>query len=434
MSTTEEIRKGFYLGKEGEWIPDGWDSIKLGDISTVDNGGTPSTKNITYWSNEIPWITPRDLTGYRKRFISKGGRSISQIGLENSSAKLLPKNTILFSSRAPIGYTAIAQKELTTNQGFKNIICCEKSAYFKYIYYLMKYSASRIEKLSSGSTFSEASASLIKSFQIILPPLAEQKSIAAVLGSLDDKIELLRDQNETLETLAQTLFKRWFIDFNFPDKNGNPYKDNGGKMTPSELGEIPEGWLEIELGEIVSVKRGGSPRPIKDFITTGDGLRWLKISDASATDSPFIHQIKEKIIKEGLRKTTHLEKGKLVLSNSATPGIPKFLAVDSCIHDGWLHFPNIGHLTQEYLYLLFLKIRPELIQQGNGSVFTNLKTDILKQHIVTIPQKNNVNIYLLKSFSHFFDKIESNTQQIQTLTNLRNTLLPKLMKGEIRLK
>jgi len=267
-----------------------------------------------------------------------------------------------------------------------------------------------------------------------LPLLSEQKAIVAVLSSLDDKIELLREQNETLEALAQTLFKRWFIDFNFPDKNGNPYKDSGGTMIPSELGEIPEGWVEVELGDVVTVKRGGSPRPIKDFITTGEGLRWLKISDATATKSPYIHKIKEKIIKEGLRKTTHLESGKLILSNSATPGIPKFIAVDTCIHDGWLHFPETGHLTQEYLYLLFLKIRPELLQQGNGSVFKNLKTDILKQHIIHIPSKSSDHGYLLHGFESQFHKINTNSQQIQSLTQLRDILLPKLMKGELRIK
>ncbi len=204
-------------------------------------------------------------------------------------------------------------------------------------------------------------------------------------------------------------------------------------MVASELGEIPEGWLETELGQIVTVKRGGSPRPIKDFVTTGNGLRWLKISDASATNSPYIYKIAEKIILEGLSKTTHLNAGRLVLSNSATPGIPKFLAVDSCIHDGWLHFPELGHLSQEYLYLLFLRIRPELLRQGNGSVFTNLKTDILKQHVIIVPKQGHIHEHLLHGFSKFFRKIKANTEQIQTLTKIRDTLLPKLMKGEIRI-
>src|SRR5690606_26858988 len=97
----------------------------LGEVTSVQSGGTPSTKNKNYWGNDIPWITPKDLSGYESVFIEKGERSISKLGLDNSSAKLLPLNTILFSSRAPIGYVVIAKNEITTNQGFKNIICDE---------------------------------------------------------------------------------------------------------------------------------------------------------------------------------------------------------------------------------------------------------------------------------------------------------------------
>jgi type I restriction enzyme, S subunit len=146
-------------------IQEGWVETTIGKVTVVESGGTPSTKNSSYWGDEIPWITPRDLSSFKDVFIEKGERSISIEGLENSSAKLLPKNTILFSSRAPIGYVVIAQNEAATNQGFKNLICDEVNSHFKYFYYLMKYKADFIERLSSGSTFSEASGTLIKSIE-----------------------------------------------------------------------------------------------------------------------------------------------------------------------------------------------------------------------------------------------------------------------------
>ena len=146
-------------------IPEGWVETSIGNVTVVESGGTPSTKNSLYWSDEIPWITPRDLSSFKGVFIEKGERSISIEGLDNSSAKLLPKNTILFSSRAPIGYVVIAKNETATNQGFKNLICDEVNSHFKYFYYLMKHKADLIERLSSGSTFSEASGSLIKSIE-----------------------------------------------------------------------------------------------------------------------------------------------------------------------------------------------------------------------------------------------------------------------------
>ena len=172
---------------------------------------------------------------------------------------------------------------------------------------------------------------------------------------------------------------------------------------------MPEGWKVDTIGSLIDIKRGGSPRPIQDFISES-GYRWLKISDATATDSPYIFRIKECIIKEGLNKTVLKKAGDLVLSNSATPGIPKFLAVDTCIHDGWLHFPS-SKVSNEYLYLLFLSIRPKLVQQGSGSVFTNLKTDILRQYEIVIPDEKTFKEFD-KLIKPIFERIYSNSSQI----------------------
>lgn len=244
-----------------------------------------------------------------------------------------------------------------------------------------------------------------KEVDISLPPLPEQTAIAEVLSSLDDKIDLLHRQNKTLEQLAETLFRQWFVE------------------------EAEESWEREPLGKYVTIKRGGSPRPIHDYISE-TGLNWLKISDVTSVDSPFIFEIKEKIKEEGLNKTTFLNKGSLVLSNSATPGIPKILDVDSCIHDGWLHFPQ-SKFSKEFLYLLFKHIRPELLQMGNGSIFTNLKTDILKEYVLAIPDENALTEFD-EQVKTIFEKLYSNTTQIRTVTQLRDTLLPKLMSGEVR--
>lgn len=232
-------------------LPNQWQEVKLGEIVTIVNGGTPSTKNISYWGNQISWITPKDLSSFEDRFIYKGEKSISNIGLENSSAKLLPKNTVLFSSRAPIGYIAIAGQELSTNQGFKNIICDEQNTHFIFMYYWLKQNAQYIEKLSSGSTFSEASTSLMKSLKIKLPTnIEEQKAIANILSSFDKKIELLKEENNTLETIAGTIFKEWFIEFNFPNSTE--------EMIDSEVGLIPKGWRVFKLEELVNTVNGYS--------------------------------------------------------------------------------------------------------------------------------------------------------------------------------
>jgi len=276
----------------------------------------------------------------------------------------------------------------------------------KFLYYFLKNLD--LNQYAGGSSHPLVTQTLLNSLEFkVCINHKEQKAIASVLSSLDDKIDLLNQQNQTLEALAETLFRQWFIE------------------------EAKEDWEEIKFGDVVTVKRGGSPRPIQDYLSDS-GYRWLKISDATKENSPFIFDIKEHIKVEGLNKTTYLEAGKLVLSNSATPGLPKILQVDTCIHDGWLHFPK-SKFSNEFLYLFFKKIRPELENMGNGSIFTNLKTDILKEFELRLPDDQ-----ILQKFDviikDYFDKILSNQKQIQTLTKLRDTLLPKLMSGEVRVK
>ena len=193
---------------------------------------------------------------------------------------------------------------------------------------------------------------------------------------------------------------------------------------------IPEGWRVVNLQDCVTIKRGGSPRPIQDYLSD-NGFKWLKISDATSCNSPFIYLIKEYIKESGLSKTIKLSAGSLVLSNSATPGIPKILGVESCIHDGWLYFPQ-SELSKYYLYLLFIEERDYLISQGNGSVFTNLKTEIIKNLEIVLPDKFVISKFdeVVKSL---FDKIDYLTKEIISLSQLRDTLLPKLMSGEIKL-
>lgn len=312
---------------------------------------------------------------------------------------------------------------------------------------------------SKGTKMPRGDKEAMKIYPLSLPPLSEQKAIAHILGSLDDKIELNRQMNETLEAMAQALFKSWFVDFDpvidnalaagnaIPDelleraeqRQAIEKKDNSDiqNLFPNafefteEMGWIPKGWGVSKLGEYIEVKRGGSPRPIHDYLVP-KGLPWVKISDATASNSRFLVETKQFIKPEGLNKTTLLKKGSLILSNSATPGLPKFLDLDACIHDGWLHFPKKKIFTDNYLYQLFLVVRQELLMQGNGSVFTNLKTDILKNHMVVVPNIDVLN-YFDNWINSFHNKIHAVQIDVDNLSRIRDTLLPKLMSGELRI-
>lgn len=384
-------------------IPAGWEETTLGErAEAMFSWGTPSTSREEYYSWEIPWVRTQEVNF---NYINKTEVNITELGLKNSSAKWIKKNTVIiamyWNSAWRVAYSNI---DATTNQA-----CCNffgnKSCDNKFVFFNLMNRYKEILWMANWAAQQNLSVTVLKQLPIHLPPLPEQQVIAAVLSSFDDKIELLRAENQTLEQMGQELFKERF-----------------GKSPNIKV------WM---LGDWVDVKRGSSPRPIQDYISE-KGYKWLKISDASAVDSPFIFDIKECIREEGLNKTILLKSGTLVLSNSATPGIPKILAVDSCIHDGWLHFPK-SRFSNEFLYLLFKEIRPKLIQQGSGSVFTNLKTDILKKYEIPIPDQETLSKFDLV-IKPLFNKIRANSEQIQTLSATRDQLLPKLMSGEVRVE
>lgn len=389
---------------------DKWIKVKISDLGQVVGGATPSTKKDEYYNGDIAWITPKDLSDFKCRYISRGERNITKAGMDSCSTQLLPKNTVLFSSRAPIGYVAIAENEMCTNQGFKSVIPNENIDCL-FLYYLLKFNKDKIEAMGSGTTFKEVSGSTMRNIEVTIPESKKvQVRIAAILDAIDSKIENNIKINNDLEQQAMALFKSWFIDYELFD------------------GQVPTTWKYGVLGDFVEIKRGGSPRPIQNFLSDS-GLHWLKISDATGISSPFINEIKEYIIEEGLKKTVFLKAGSLVLSNSATPGLPKILDIDTCIHDGWLYFPS-SKFSNEYLYLYFKHIRDNLVALGNGSVFTNLKTDILKNYPTSLPTDEVLNEFdeIIKPI---FSMILSKTRESKRLTEIRDTLLPRLMSGEL---
>jgi type I restriction enzyme S subunit len=177
-----------------------WKQYTLADLGKIVGGSTPSTKQSSYYNGDIPWITPKDLSTNRGRFISSGERSITITGLNSCSTNLVPPNSILFSSRAPIGYIAIAENDLCTNQGIKCFVPHNEINPL-FLYYLLLYNSKKIENLGTGTTFKEVSGNVLKQFKVTIPiNLSEQKAISQFLGSFDDKIENNKKINHNLSS------------------------------------------------------------------------------------------------------------------------------------------------------------------------------------------------------------------------------------------
>lgn len=197
-------------------IPNHWKWVTLDDIGIVVSGGTPSTKEPEFWNGDIPWITPADLSGYEEVFVSKGSRNISQVGLDYSSACLLPENSVVFSSRAPIGYVAITKNELATNQGFKNLILPSSSVNPKYVYYYLKTVKELAENMSSGTTFLELSATKFKQIPFPLASIEEQnriiERIEELFSQLDKSIENIDNTLKLIELQEKNILHKTFKD------------------------------------------------------------------------------------------------------------------------------------------------------------------------------------------------------------------------------
>ena len=179
-------------------------------------------------------------------------------------------------------------------------------------------------------------------------------------------------------------------------------------------------WNSCKIGDVVSVRRGASPRPIKDYVSE-TGVPWVKIADATSDQTRFLKSTKEFIKEEGVKSSVTVYPGDLIVSNSATPGLPKFMKIKACVHDGWLVFDDYDGILKEYLYYYFIVVRDRLVNQANGSVFKNLKTDIVRDFDIDLPPLET-QAKIVKILSTIDEKIEKNIEINHNLDTILNSI------------
>ena len=362
-----------------------WVERKISDIGTVVGGATPSTKNPeNYEDGKIAWITPKDLSTFTSRYIKRGERNITEVGLRSCSTQLLPKNAVLFSSRAPIGYVAIAANEVCTNQGFKSVVPNENIDPL-FLFYLLKYNKDKIEGMGSGTTFKEVSGNTMKNIVVNVPTdKGVQEKIASILGSIDDKIEENEQINNNLEQQAQAIFDNMF-----------PNISNGS----------------CAIGDYITPKRGKS----------------LLSKNAIFGDVP--------VIAGGLEPSTY--------HNVANTQSPVLAISASGANAGYVSLWNIpiwssdssyidSSMTDDvyFWYVLLKKRQKEIFDAQTGSA----QPHIYPQHIVSM-SLSNLDIEEVHSYTSIvtpiFEIIGHHKEENTRLASLRDTLLPKLMSGEL---
>ena len=385
-----------------------WIKVKISDIGEVVGGATPSTKNEQFYNGDISWITPKDLSDFKGRFISRGERNITQQGLESCSTRLLSKNTILFSSRAPIGYVAIAEKSMCTNQGFKSVIPNEKIDYM-FLYYLLKYNKSRIEAMGSGTTFKEVSGSTMKNIEVEIPrSIMEQKMIANVLDSIDSKIENNQKINSNLEQQAQTIFAAFISEHQT---------------------------TTVTVEDIVLTANTGADAIQKAPIVDHDtGVRCVRVGDMS--NQRPVHEWGFAQVTPEIFRQYQLHKDDIVVTRTANLGLNRLIGEDlSAVYNNGLIRISIN---QDIVYplIVYRQFQTDDYRNyisrisGETSVRPNMKINYLLKYSFEIPCLSD-QAELISLLQPIFETQERNISENQTLSSLRDTLLPKLMSGKL---
>ena len=415
----------------------GWREYSIGEIADVVGGGTPSTKVPENFDGDIPWLTPKDLSGPHDRFIERGARNLSQQGLDSSSARLLPAGSVLLSTRAPIGYVALAKNPISTNQGFRSLKVKDGFS-AEYLYYWLAANTDELERHASGTTFRELSGSSLKGIRLYLPPLDEQQRIAHILGTLDDKIELNRRMSETLEAMAEAPFKSWFVDFD-PVRAKAEGRPTGlptdldalfpDSFQDSELGEVPEGWEVRTLGDICRKPQYGYTESAQ---TEPVGPKFLRITDINKQPWVEWESVPHcEITSEDIEKY-RLRHGDILIARMADPGHGCMVEgqPDAVFASYLIRFRPTQKRHARYLqYWMRSESYWELVQgRRTGTTRANLNAKALSRFPLLLPPGS-----VLDGFARHVDQLRerviANVNESCGLAMQRDSLLPDLMKA-----
>lgn len=293
--------------------------VKISDIGKIVSGATPKTKDVDNYGGNIAWITPADLSGYTSKYISHGSRNITQKGYDSCSTHLMPRGTVLFSSRAPIGYVAIAENPICTNQGFKSIVPNDDID-SEFLYYQLQYLRKKIQEKGSGTTFKEISGKVLGETDIVVPSLEEQSRIVArieeLFSELDKAVDTLKTTKEQLEVYRQAVLKAafegkytkwWRKNHNVSAneeycelrKENQVFKDTSGDENELSL-NIPDEWMKVRLGEIFDVEVGATPSRQHAEYWNGS-IPWVSSGEVRFTT---INKTREMITDIGLKNAS----------------------------------------------------------------------------------------------------------------------------------
>lgn len=416
-----------------------WQKVRLGDVCEIQTGPFGSQlHNEDYVTVGTPIVTVEHL-GQRKFSLQNLPR-IKEKDKQRLIKYVLKKDDIVFSRVGSVdrcSYVSANEDGWLFSGRCLRVRCLDKIIYTKYLYYYFCLEKIRqhIRNIAVGATMPSINTKLLQSIEVELPPLAKQERIAAILGSLDDKIELNNRINKNLEEQASALFKHWFVDFEFPDANGKPYKSSGGAFKDSELGPIPSDWRIGTLENIGNIIGGGTPSKANNDYYTAHGIPWITPKDLSLKKLKFISNGETDITDLGYKSSSAkiMPKGSVLFSSRAPIGYISIANNDLCTNQGFKSVVPMKGIGTAFIYL-YLKSNVDIIEsKASGSTFKEASSSLMKSLDVIIPNQKILDQFNGIGNEHFQQQktLEAETK---ILEHLRDSLLPQLMCNKIKLK
>ena len=413
-----------------------WREVSLKDITTDGKGSYGIGAAATDYSETLyRYLRITDISDDGE-LLSNGKKSVDD---KKAGQYLLEPNDIVFArtgNSTGRSYFYEGTEEKMVYAGFLIKFSLDPSKvnpkYMKY-YTKSKNYKNWVNSYKSGSTRSNINAKTYEDMLIELPPRSIQNSLVKILSVLDEKIEINNQINETLENMAQELFKRWFVNFEFPNENGEPYKSSGGEMIESELGLIPKRWRVggfEDLGKIIS---GGTPSKSNEEYFTKSGIAWITPKDLSNNRNKFVKNGATDITEMGLKNSSAklMPKGSVLYSSRAPIGYIAIADNEVSTNQGFKSIVPHENISSEFVFQMLKNNTDKIIGQASGSTFKEISGKGMKSIKIIIPEYDVLDAYS-KLVSPFLKMIRNNENSTLRLKNLRDTLLPKLMSGEIR--
>ena len=413
-----------------------WKEVSLSELGKTITGKTPSSQYPEDFGDEVPFITPSD--SFEKKYISKSERFLSRSGSERLKDKIISSDSIMVTCiGSAMGKVAKNGLPSVTNQQINSIIVNEKFD-SDYIYYLFKNNYAVFRNAASGST---AIPILNKTdfdnlrFKVELD-LNEQRKMVSILSKIDDKIEINNQINQELETMAKTLYDYWFVQFDFPDQSGKPYKSSGGEMVyhPELKREIPEGWGVEKLGDLAQFKNG------INYEKTSSGSEKVKIINVRNISSStiFINQTDlDEIFLENDKSTNFIVNERMLLiTRSGIPGATRLVSEleAKTVYSGFIIASEVNDLINKNLIFYYLKNVEEVLKkQSAGTIMKNISQSVLTDMTVSLPPQN-VLLKFNSIIDNLLEQMKNVQRQNQELTQLRDWLLPMLMNGQVKVE